>query len=56
MFVDPHGETVDELLNFIPRERVDDVIYFNPTDTEYPVGFNLLELKDKAQRDLIRMG
>lgn len=55
-FVDPHGETVDELLNFIPRERVDDVIYFNPTDTEYPVGFNLLELKDKAQRDLIADG
>lgn len=55
-FVDPHGETVEELLDFIPPERVMDVIYFNPTDTQYPVGFNLLELKDKAQRDLIADG
>lgn len=55
-FVDPHGETVDELLDYIPPERVEDVIYFNPTDTSYPIGFNLLELKDKSQRDLIADG
>lgn len=54
--VDPHGELVDELLDFIPPERVEDVIYFNPTDTSYPIGFNLLELKDKSQRDLIADG
>ncbi len=54
--VDPHGDTVEELLDFIPPERVEDVIYFNPTDTECPVGFNLLELKDKSQRDLIADG
>lgn len=54
--VDPHGETVEELLDFIPPERIDDVVYFNPTDTQYPIGFNLLELKDKAQRDLIADG
>ena len=54
--IDPHGELVEELLDFIPSERIDDVIYFNPTDTEYPVGFNLLELKDKSQRDLIADG
>ncbi len=54
--VDPHGELVDELLDFIPPDRVEDVIYFNPTDTQYPVGFNLLELKDKSQRDLIADG
>lgn len=54
--IDPHGELVEELLDFIPRERMDDVIYFNPTDTQYPVGFNLLELKDKSQRDLIADG
>jgi hypothetical protein len=54
--VDPHGELVDELLDFIPPERVEDVIYFNPTDTQYPIGFNLLELKDKSQRDLIADG
>ena len=54
--VDPHGELVDELLDYIPPERVEDVIYFNPTDTQYPIGFNLLELKDKSQRDLIADG
>ncbi len=54
--VDPHGELVEELLDHIPPERVDDVIYFNPTDTSYPIGFNLLELKDKSQRDLIADG
>ncbi len=54
--VDPHGDTVEELLDFIPPERVEDVIYFNPTDTQCPIGFNLLELKDKSQRDLIADG
>ncbi|KKP55575.1 MAG: hypothetical protein UR45_C0001G0057 [candidate division WS6 bacterium GW2011_WS6_33_547] len=54
--IDPHGELVDELLDFIPPERIDDVIYFNPTDTNFPIGFNLLELKDKSQRDLIADG
>ncbi|MGI6423472.1 MAG: type IV secretory system conjugative DNA transfer family protein [Candidatus Dojkabacteria bacterium] len=54
--VDPHGELVEELLDFIPPERVEDVIYFNPTDTQYPIGFNLLELEDKSQRDLIADG
>ncbi len=54
--IDPHGELVEELLDFIPAERVEDVIYFNPTDTSYPIGFNLLELKDKSQRDLIADG
>lgn len=54
--VDPHGELVEELLDFIPPERIDDVVYFNPTDIDFPVGFNLLELKDKSQRDLIADG
>jgi hypothetical protein len=54
--IDPHGESVEELLDFIPENRIDDVVYFNPTDTQYPIGFNLLELKDKAQRDLIADG
>jgi hypothetical protein len=35
-FVDPHGDTVDELLDFIPPNRIDDVVYFNPTDVENP--------------------
>ena len=55
-FVDPHGEAVEELLDFIPPERIDDVVYFDPTDIDHPVGFNLLELEDKSQRDLIADG
>jgi hypothetical protein len=55
-FVDPHGEAVEELLDFIPPERIDDVVYFDPTDIDNPVGFNMLELEDKSQRDLIADG
>lgn len=55
-FVDPHGDTVEELLEYIPPNRIEDVVYFNPTDIEHPIGFNLLELKDKSQRDLIADG
>lgn len=55
-FVDPHGDTVEELLDYIPPNRIKDVVYFNPTDVTNPIGFNLLELKDKSQRDLIADG
>lgn len=42
-FMDPHGETVEELLELIPKERAADVIYFNPGDTARPLGLNMLE-------------
>ena len=42
-FIDPHGEAIDNILKFIPKERIGDVIYLNPSDKEYPVGFNPLE-------------
>ena len=42
-FIDPHGETVEELLALIPKERVEDVIYFNPGDVARPLGLNMLE-------------
>jgi hypothetical protein len=38
--IDPHGDLAEELLNFIPKERMSDVIYFNATDTEFPIAFN----------------
>jgi hypothetical protein len=53
--VDPHGELIDTLLPYIPRERADDVIYFNPADTERPMGLNLLEGKTSEERDLIAL-
>ena len=44
--VDPHGEFVEEVLAMIPPERQDDIIYFNPADSDYPIGFNVLEIPD----------
>jgi len=41
-FIDPHGDAAEDLLDHIPRSRINDVIYFNPTDWDYPVGLNLL--------------
>lgn len=53
--VDPHGSLIDDLLPYIPRHRADDVIYFNPADTERPMGLNLLEGKTPEERDLIAL-
>lgn len=41
--IDPHGDLVEECLTFVPKERADDVIYFNPSDIDRPMGLNLLE-------------
>jgi len=41
--IDPHGDFAEKILHFIPEDRIEDVIYFNPHDTEYPVAFNPLE-------------
>jgi hypothetical protein len=41
--IDPHGDLADECLTFVPKERADDVIYFNPADVERPMGLNMLE-------------
>ncbi len=40
--IDPHGDIAEKILHYIPEERLDDVIYFNPKDLEYPIGFNPL--------------
>jgi hypothetical protein len=53
--IDPHGSLVEDLLPYIPRERADDVIYFNPADTERPMGLNLLEGKTAEEKDLIAL-
>src|SRR5436190_21763431 len=41
--IDPHGDLADEILDSVPSARVNDVIYLNPSDLEYPVAFNPLE-------------
>lgn len=42
--VDPHGEFVEDVLGMVPPNRMNDVIYFNPADSDFPLGFNVLEL------------
>ena len=42
-FFDPHGESAEKILDFIPEERLDDVIYFDPSDTNNPIAFNPME-------------
>lgn len=51
--VDPHGDLIEDILLHIPPERKDDVILFDPRDTERPPGFNILEVHDEAQKDLV---
>ena len=53
--VDPHGSLIEDLLPYIPRERADDVIYFNPADTERPMGLNLLEASSEEEKDLVAL-
>jgi hypothetical protein len=49
--VDPHGDLVDAIMGLIPKDRIDDVIYFNPSDLERPMGLNMLEAKNPSMRD-----
>ncbi|MBN1169377.1 type IV secretion system DNA-binding domain-containing protein [Candidatus Woesebacteria bacterium] len=49
-FIDPHGDAIEDLLQMIPPERAEDVIYFNPSDTGRPLGLNLLEAKTEDQK------
>lgn len=52
-FVDPHGDAVEELLAKVPKERAEDVIYFSPADTAYPLGLNMFEYQTPDQKDFI---
>ncbi len=54
--VDPHGELAEKILDFVPKERIQDVIYINPADLEYPVAFNPLEQVGTEYRHLIASG
>jgi len=52
-FVDPHGEAIDFILQRIPKNRIDDVILFDPSNLESPSGLNLLEWKDETEKDFL---
>ena len=49
--VDPHGETVEHVLAMVPKERIDDVVIFEPFDIERPCGLNMLEYDSPEQKD-----
>ncbi|KPJ55286.1 hypothetical protein AMJ47_00190 [Parcubacteria bacterium DG_72] len=55
-FVDPHGEAAEELLDFIPSSRINDVIYVNPADLNYPIAFNVMESVGLEYRHLVAGG
>ena len=52
-FIDPHGDAVDAILKRVPEERMDDIIYFDPSDIEHPVGMNMFEFTNEDQKDFI---
>ncbi len=54
--VDPHGELVEEILHLIPEHRAKDVIYFNPADTDFHIGFNVIQLDDPKYKHLVASG
>lgn len=54
--VDPHGDFAEALLDFIPKERINDVVYFNPADYDFPIGLNLLEDVGYDRRHLVASG
>ena len=55
-FIDPHGGTVERLLDYIPEDRIKDVVYFAPFDLEHPIAFNIMEDVGYDKRHLVVSG
>jgi Type IV secretory system Conjugative DNA transfer len=53
--IDPHGSLIEDILPFVPRERADDVIYFDPSDLERPLGLNILEGDTEAEKEMVAL-
>lgn len=51
--LDPHGDLVEDILNFIPKTRTNEVVYFNPADSKHPVAINILEAKGDEEKQLV---
>ncbi|MDO8452010.1 MAG: type IV secretion system DNA-binding domain-containing protein, partial [bacterium] len=51
--VDPHGDLIDGILSRVPPERAEDVIYFDPSDNDRPMGLNMLEAKTEEQKHFV---
>jgi len=55
-FIDPHGSTADRIMEYVPKERIKDVVYFAPFDMEFPVAFNVMEDVGYDKRHLVVSG
>ena len=51
--IDPHGDLADTVLANIPKSRTNDIIFFDPSDTEYPIGFNMLDCPKPELRTIV---
>ncbi len=54
--VDPHGDFAEKIIDYIPANRINDVVYFNPSDVDFPIGFNILEVTTEEQKYLVAAG
>lgn len=55
-YIDPHGSAIEDILRRMPKDRLDDVILFDPSDTDMPLGLNLMECPDPSQKELMASG
>lgn len=55
-YIDPHGDACETLLDFIPDHRINDTIYFNPADREFPISLNPLEVTNREEAELVVSG
>lgn len=51
--LDPHGDLIDQILGRIPESRFDDVVLFDPSDDQYPIGFNILSAHSELEKTLL---
>lgn len=53
VLLDPHGDLIDKVLEYLPEKRYDDIIVFDPADAEYPVGFNILQTRSEVEKNVL---
>jgi hypothetical protein len=51
--IDPHGDLCEHILKYIPKERIEDLIYFDFANTDYPIGFNMFDAQTEDERDIV---
>ncbi|KKQ69029.1 MAG: hypothetical protein US89_C0004G0072 [Candidatus Peregrinibacteria bacterium GW2011_GWF2_38_29] len=54
--IDPHGDLAENILDFVPANRINDVIFFNPCDLDFPIGFNIFEAKNHSLTPIVASG